>query len=77
MGSREQDPRLHEFGDRLVKEGDRVIFIHIPTRAEVLSCLKEAGLKYVEDAWRPDISEDDPQVVRYFSGNCRFWAVQK
>lgn len=73
----EQDPRLHEFGDRLVKEGNRVIFIHIPTRAEVLSCLEEAGLKYVEDAWRPDISEDNPQVVRYFSGSCRFWAVQK
>jgi len=71
-----QDKRLREFGDMILEDKDKLLYIHVPTRNEILSCLKESGLELVEDAWRSEIAEE-PEVVKKFAGECRFWAVRK
>lgn len=72
----EQDRRLHEFGDRIIEEEERAIFLHFPNRAEVIDCIKEAGFVLVEDIWRPDLVDESP-AVKEFSTECRFWVVRK
>ena len=74
----EQDKRLYEFGDRIAKSKNekRDIFIHIPDREEVLTCLEEADLICVEDFYRDDLF-DESREIKKFSGECRFWVVKK
>jgi len=38
-----QDKSLHEFGDKIIKMEERDIFLHFPTREEVISSLQEEG----------------------------------
>lgn len=68
--------RLHDLGDILFESSGREQFIHIPSRAEVLGQLTEAGLVHVEDLWRADIADERPDV-RQTSQPCRFWVARK
>lgn len=73
-----QDSRLFELGD-LVSYSQDVngeIYIHIPTREEILNCLGEVGFELIEDFWRSDRFRESEAVQR-FSGDCRFWIVRK
>lgn len=73
-----QDPRLFELGD-LVSYSQDVkgeIYIHIPTRDEILACLAEVGFEVIEDFWRSDRFRESESVQR-FSGDCRFWVAKK
>ncbi len=75
---REQDPRLFEMGD-LVSYSEDVkseIYIHIPTRGEILNCLEETGFDLIEDFWRADRFRES-ESVKNFSGDCRFWIARK
>lgn len=71
-----QNPRLAEFGDLIYKQHGCEMFIHVPTRDEILNCLDESGLILVEDRFRPDICEES-EAVKLFSDECRFWVVKK
>ena len=78
-GSGRHDPRLLEYGDLLIHADGhrgRESFVHIPDRKEILSCLRTAGLKHVEDRWLPEISEEPPRI-RKLAYNTRFWAARK
>ncbi|MCS6802823.1 MAG: class I SAM-dependent methyltransferase [Chloroflexota bacterium] len=71
-----RDPRLPEFGGLLFEHEGAETFLHIPDRAEVLACLAEAGLRWVEDHWRPDLV-DEPAAVVAFSAPCRLWVARR
>ncbi|MBS4535115.1 class I SAM-dependent methyltransferase [Clostridium sp. D2Q-14] len=77
-GKELQDERLHEYGDRITtsKNEKREIYIHIPSRREVLESLDQAGFKLVEDFYRSDLFIENDKVKK-FSGECRFWIVKK
>ena len=72
----EQNDRLVEFGDRLVETDHGEIFIHIPNRAEVLEDIEATGWQLCEDRLRSELI-DEPDDVKAFSTDCRFWIVQK
>ncbi|GLI55823.1 hypothetical protein PM10SUCC1_13370 [Propionigenium maris DSM 9537] len=75
----EQNPRLLEFGDVLAPSScneNREIFVHIPTRNEVIELIEGAGLKLIEDFYRSDLFTETDRVKR-FSNECRFFIVQK
>lgn len=71
-----QNPRLVEFGDLLYPSGDREMFMHVPKREEILSCLRESGFDLVADCFRPEVYEES-EAVKEFSDECRFWIVSK
>jgi len=71
-----QDKRLHEFGDRVIEMKERDTFLHFPTREEVLSSLKEAGLVLIEARLRSELCEESEEVKK-FSTDCLFWLVEK
>lgn len=71
-----QDPRLDDFGDKYFESGEGWIFMHIPSRGEVLADLAAAGWRHLEDAWRSEIARE-PAEVREFSDECRFWVAEK
>lgn len=73
-----QDQRLFELGDLVTCSADvnHEIYIHIPSRVEVLHCLEQSGFQLLEDFWRPDRFVESEAVTK-FSGDCRFWVVQK
>ena len=71
-----EDKSLHEFGDRIVKMEERDIFIHLPTREEVISSLEEAGFILIEGVSRSELCEESEEVKK-FSTDCVFWLVQK
>lgn len=71
-----QDRRLHEFGDRIIEDGDRTIYLHFPTREEVIICISKSGLELIEDQWLPDIANERDIVMKTIS-ECRFWAVRR
>ena len=73
----EQDPRLVEFGDRIVIDDGRTeTFLHIPTRAEVERAVERAGLAVIEDADRSEVCEDT-DAARAFVSACRMWVVRR
>ena len=72
----EQDPRLHEFGDRYFSDETGNTFMHLPDRAEVLADMAATGWAHVEDATRNELASETPKV-RNFSDNCRFWVARK
>ena len=72
----EQDPRLHEFGDRYFSDDTGNTFMHLPDRAEVLADLAITGWQPIEDATRNELASETPKV-RNFSDNCRFWVAKK
>lgn len=73
-GSEGQDERLVEFGDILTPSDHGDIYIHIPTREEVLEDLCATGWELIEDRMRSEITEEPPDVQK-FSSECRFWVV--
>lgn len=75
----EQNPRLLEFGDVLGPSScneSREIFVHIPTRDEVIKLIEGSGLKLIEDFYRSDLFTESKRIKR-FSNECRFFIVQK
>lgn len=73
-----QDPRLHEFGDRIAqsKNEESDIYIHIPSQEEVKSLLSECSFDLVETFYRSD-RFDESEQVKAKSGECRFWVARK
>jgi len=71
-----EDKSLHEFGDRIIKMEERDIFLHFPTREEVISSLEEAGFVLIEGILRSELCEESEEVKK-FSTDCVLWLVQK
>jgi len=71
-----QDGSLHEFGDKIIKNEERDVFLHFPTREEVISSLEEAGFVLIEGILRSELCEESEEVKKY-STDCVFWVVQK
>jgi len=71
-----QDKSLHEFGDRVIEMEERDIFLHFPTRDEVISSLEEAGFILIEEILRSELCEESEEVKK-FSTDCLLWLVQK
>lgn len=74
--SGKQNPRLPEFGDLLYKSYDREMYVHVPTRDEIMLSLQESGFELIKDSYRPEIAEESEEV-KEFSDECRFWVVRK
>lgn len=72
----EQDPRLLEFGDRYFEDESGRTFMHLPDREEILADLAATGWTHEYDALRREIARE-PQAVRNFSDECRFWAARR
>lgn len=70
----EQDERLVEFGDLVTASSHGEIYIHIPTREEVVADLAATGWQLVDDRMRSSIAEESQDVLE-FSVDCRFWVV--
>ena len=73
-----QDPRLHDYGDRIISARNEVhdTFVHFPTRAELQTILRATGWEILEDFYRSDLFTEK-EAVKHFSAECRFWVVQK
>lgn len=71
-----EDKSLHEFGDRVIEMEERDIFLHFPTREEVISSLEEAGFRVIEGILRSELCEESEEVKK-FSTDCVFWLIQK
>jgi len=71
-----QDKRLHEFGDKVIKMEERDIFLHFPTREEVISSLEETEFRLIEGILRSELCEESEEVKK-FSTDCILWMVQK
>ena len=71
-----QNKSLHEFGDRVIKMEERDIFIHLPTREEVISSLEEVGFILIEGILRSELCEESEEVKK-FSSDCVLWLAQK
>ena len=72
----EQDPRLLEFGDRIVGDSGLSTYIHIPARAEIRSLVANADFSLVHDRLRSKVA-NEPVAVREFSAECRMWVVRR
>ena len=72
----EQDPRLLEFGDRMITDSGPLTYIHIPARAEVARLIATAGLDLVEDSLRSEITVES-DAIRKISAECRMWVVKR
>lgn len=71
-----QDVRLHEFGDLIIKENNRELFIHISDRKEVIECVEQGGLEVIENIWQRDLAEET-EIVKQYVKQCKFWAVRR
>lgn len=71
-----QAPWLEELGDRYFESPVGAIFMHIPTRQEVLEDLAQTGWEHQEDLPRHEVARE-PVAVREFSDECRFWIAKK
>ena len=72
----EQDPRLIEFGDRIIVGAHPPTYLHIPSSADVRSLVAEAGLTLVEGRLRSEVAvEDDARPE--LNSECRMWVVRR
>lgn len=71
-----QDPRLDEFGDIFYKGDHGNIFIHSPSKDEIMQSLVESELDLIYSE-RRSIIADEPPCVSDFSDDCIFWTVKK
>lgn len=71
-----QIPELLEYGDRFESTDMGKLYIHVPTKADVMSDLREAGFKVEVDALRSQLANEG-DLVRKFSDECRFWVAGK
>lgn len=65
-----------ELGDRVVDSPHGPMFIHIPTRAEVVEDLQATGWRLEADVLRVELA-NEKEEVRAFGDECRFWVAQK
>lgn len=72
----EQDSRIFEYGDRIVEEDGRLIFLHFPDREEVVSYLKAAGLKLIDEVWLFEEVEES-EAVKERASKCKMWVAKK
>jgi ubiquinone/menaquinone biosynthesis C-methylase UbiE len=70
-----QPPELAEFGDRIIEEPLGPMFMHTPSREEILEDLAATGWRHETDALRALLANEDA-AVREFSDDCRFWVAQ-
>ncbi len=61
-----------EFGDRVGELPEGRIFMHWPSREEILDDLRATGWTHLEDHLRSRIANESG-TVRAFSDECRFW----
>lgn len=71
-----QDPRLDDFGDIYYRGEHGNIFIHSPSKEEVLESLRDAGFVRISDRLRSEIATEPPAVLD-FSDDCIFWVAEK
>lgn len=75
--SGKQDPRLEMFGDLCHElEGGGRMYIHSPSREEILEDAEATGFRVEVDVMRSQLC-NEPLHVREFSDDCRFWIWQK
>jgi ubiquinone/menaquinone biosynthesis C-methylase UbiE len=72
----QQNPLIDDFGDRYENSPHGKMFMHVPTPNEIRADLKEAGFSVEADVLRSVIA-NEPESVREFSDECRFWVAQK
>lgn len=72
----EQDQRLYELGDVIIKRDGKDLFLHIPTRKEIMTMIHETGFSLVETIKRKELANEDP-CVKKFASECVFWVVKK
>ena len=71
-----QRSELDEFGDRAEQTDLGQHFMHVPTVEEMVQLLESAGFRIEAHAMRSELA-NEPQEVRDFADDCRFWVVQK
>ncbi|MFP6901468.1 MAG: class I SAM-dependent methyltransferase [Opitutales bacterium] len=71
-----QGSNLAEYGDRYepTKLGD--LFIHVPAKNDLVEDLKSVGFELEADVLRSQVAPE-PEPVREFSDECRFWVARK
>lgn len=71
-----QSADLELFGDRAEQMEDGIHFMHVPVVAEMEALLDECGFRIEASVMRSELG-DEPDEVKAFSDDCRFWVVQK
>lgn len=74
-GKKNQNPRLNEYGDMLIKKRNRDMYIYVPTLKEVLELLSKNNFKVLECSSRSTICEESKEVQE-FSSECVFWIAK-
>jgi SAM-dependent methyltransferase len=69
-----RDPHLTDFGDRRFKDESGEVFIHIPSRPEIIADLEATGWIPRFDAMRSELAHET-KAVTDFSDDCRFWVA--
>ncbi len=72
----EQDPRLFEFGDRIVEEKYRLVYLHFPNQKEMKEAMKESGFHLIETIPSTDVAKEPEHILERISP-CRFWVFRK
>lgn len=72
----QQAEGLDEFGDRTETTELGQHFMHVPTVEEMTELLEQVGFRIEAHAMRSELA-NEPQDVRDFADDCRFWVVQK
>ena len=71
-----QDPRLIDFGDRIIVDAPSPVYLHIPSCAEVERLVSDAGLLLVEGRLRSEVAPGG-EAIRMLDSNCMMWVVQR
>ena len=74
-GKNNQNPKLNEYGDMIVKKRNRDMYIYVPTLKEVLELLSKNNFKVLECSSRSTICEESKQVQELAS-DCVFWVAR-
>ncbi|ADE53927.1 class I SAM-dependent methyltransferase [Coraliomargarita akajimensis] len=72
----QQSKDLDDFGDRAEATDLGQHFMHVPSVEEMTEQLEGAGFRIEAHAMRSQLA-NEPQAVREFSDDCRFWIVEK
>lgn len=65
-----------EFGDLLEESDQGMVFIHVPSVAEVEEDLRETGWTDIQSIQRSMIADEPPEVLKS-SDECLFWHARK
>lgn len=74
--SGKQNSKLDEYGDRYYASPEGFVYIHIPTREEIIEDLFAVRFEHVRDVMRSELTQESEAVIN-FSDECRFWVVRK